>query len=110
METKKRDHPHSVNEVNPETGQPNLNPLGLANMLGNVWEWCEEIYHDKDRDFHRKEILSGARIMRGGTFRGGPDTVRCGRRVFVFPSNRGSTVGVRVVAGANPAVWKKVNI
>ena len=105
----KRDHPHSVNEVNPETGQPNLNPLGLANMLGNVWEWCEEIYHDKDRDFHRKEILSGARIMRGGTFRGGPDTVRCGRRVFAFPSNRGSTVGVRVVAGANPAVWKKLN-
>ncbi len=32
-----REHAHAVDEINPATGKENLNPLGLANMLGNVW-------------------------------------------------------------------------
>lgn len=100
-----REHPHAVDELNPRTQKENLNPLGIANILGNVWEWCDDIYSNYEASgdevetaqFHQKEMMSGEKVLRGGTFRGSKDTVRCGRRVFSHPGNRGSTVGFRLV-------------
>jgi formylglycine-generating enzyme required for sulfatase activity len=105
-----RDGPHTVDELNLLTQNENLNPLGIANILGNVWEWCDDIYSNYEgsdgmeiAEFHQKEMMSGEKVLRGGTFRGSKDTVRCGRRVFSHPSNRGSTVGFRLVCDKGAA-------
>lgn len=99
--------PHSVDEQNPFTQSENLNPLGIANILGNVWEWCDDAYSNpissdgtrQGPEFHREEMMSGEKVMRGGAFRGSADTLRCARRVFANPRTRGSTVGFRLVGG-----------
>lgn len=101
-----RSKPHDVSETDNQGRERNLNPLGLANMLGNIWEWTRTSYRDGayieqggSETRQPIQVVKGERTMRGGTFKGSPDSVRCGRRVPTNPSNRGSTVGFRLVRG-----------
>ena len=98
--------PHAVDELNPCSRTENLNPIGIANILGNVWEWCDDVYANpisadgacRGPQFHNEEMMSGEKVMRGGAFRGSADTLRCARRVFQNPRTRGSTIGFRLVS------------
>jgi formylglycine-generating enzyme required for sulfatase activity len=101
-----RSKPHHVSETDGQGRERNRNPLGLTNMLGNIWEWTRTSYRDgtyieQDGGETRRpiQVVKGERTMRGGTFKGSPDSVRCGRRVPANPTNRGSTVGFRLVRG-----------
>ena len=74
-------------------------------MHGNVWEWCEDIWHksyeDKPKDLNASGGAwttggSDSRVLRGGSWFGNPVGLRAARR-FRFDSElRSNYLGFRV--------------
>ncbi len=78
------------------------NPWGLHDMLGNVWEWCEDHYQDSydniplDGTPNTTSGSSGRRVLRGASWYGYPWDVRAGYRVGDVAGDRNSSTGLRV--------------
>jgi formylglycine-generating enzyme required for sulfatase activity len=70
------------------------NGLGIYDMSGNVWQWCEDIY---DSDAYKKQqrnspvVNSGGsqRVLRGGSWSRDATWVRCAFRGHWDPSSHG---------------------
>jgi formylglycine-generating enzyme required for sulfatase activity len=82
------------------TFQPN--PYGLYDMLGNVWEWVEDvfiadIYGRSDKKNPIYDSGGPFRVFRGGGWRNVPGGVRCAGRGYDGPSDRYSDVGFRLL-------------
>ena len=80
------------------------NPWGLYDMMGNVWEWCLDSWHDNydgaPTDGSAWEPETGAyRIIRGGAWNYvGPWHFRSACRVTENnPDRRNDTIGFRIV-------------
>ena len=78
------------------------NPFGLYDVLGNVWEWTQDCYQASydpsilaGRAFEPKGNCAG-RVLRGGSWSGGPDFVRSANRSGSFPGDRTLDLGFRV--------------
>jgi len=61
-------------------------PYGVADMSGNVWEWCSDEYRRYDR------------ILRGGSFLDERKLLRCAYRLGRRPESYDRSIGFRVVA------------
>jgi formylglycine-generating enzyme required for sulfatase activity len=70
-----------------QVGSYPANALGLHDMHGNVWEWCEEIYTDK---------TGSGRSGRSGSWSSIGRACRAANREWAGASNRLSSVGFRV--------------
>ncbi len=75
------------------------NKFGLADMLGNVHEWCLDEFDAKQPHEECYNGNPGARVLRGGSCYFYPSNVRCASRGSPTPSNSNSDFGFRVVAG-----------
>lgn len=75
------------------------NGFGLADMLGNVWEWCLDGYDPQGahEDCWTNDITR--RVLRGGSFGNVPGRVRCATRSWYAPTNTYAVYGFRVVLG-----------
>ena len=83
-------------------GQKRPNAWGLHDVHGNVWEWCQDFYADypagrvTDPEGAPSGLI-GARVFRGGCWRGGADFAASAHRGGRGPRFRDAVVGVRLV-------------
>lgn len=78
------------------------NPLGLYDMLGNVYEWCGDWFTDYDAapaiDPHGPKVGS-RRVERGGCWFSDARFVRAADRYAYGPAYRGDDLGFRLARG-----------
>lgn len=80
------------------------NRFGLVDMLGNVWEWVDDCFHDyaetpTDGSAFQEKVCE-KRVFRGGSYFSAPGYTRAAARDPQVGSLRADNVGFRVVQDA----------
>ena len=79
------------------------NRFGLYDMHGNIWEWCQDLWHDNYGDAPNDggawltQTNESFRVARGGSWINPPDYCRSAYRSRNAPDFRGNSLGFRVV-------------
>jgi formylglycine-generating enzyme required for sulfatase activity len=81
-------------ERNRDAEMDHRNPIGLVDILGNQWEWCEDRY----REVYSRTgpTQSTSRVLRGGAWYDSISNVRCSVRYNYRPTNLDNDTGFRV--------------
>ena len=82
------------------------NAFGLSDMHGNVWEWCQDHWHENyegaptDGSAWLTDNKEANRLLRGGSWYGVPRYCRSAYRNNDTPDDRNTDVGFRVSCSA----------
>ncbi len=83
------------------------NVFGLYDIHGNVWEWCQDWWHesyegapvDGSAWLVHEEDAEEKRVLRGGSWSNDPEGCRSAFRLRLAPGSADDGVGFRVVCG-----------
>jgi formylglycine-generating enzyme required for sulfatase activity/serine/threonine protein phosphatase PrpC len=83
-------------------GSFDSNPVGISDAHGNVAEWVQDCYTDSYADAPtdgsaRESGDCGERVIRGGSFRSAPASIRTQARDKLRPDRADITIGIRLV-------------
>jgi len=86
-------------------GRFRANSFDLHDMMGNVWEWCQDWYGDKYYSASGRNNPGGPdsgqyHVLRGGSWDIKPWNVRAASRDGFIPTNRNGYYGFRLVLPA----------
>jgi formylglycine-generating enzyme required for sulfatase activity len=92
---------NSKNKTHP-VGTKKPNELGLCDMSGNVWEWCQDKWHDNYRGAPSDGTTwesgdSSYRVLRGGSWDNNGQRCRSANRDFNIRDDRNNFIGFRLV-------------
>jgi len=90
---------NSGNQTHP-AGQKKPNEIGICDMSGNVWEWCEDWYlvYGTSQLNQESSTLGRLRVIRGGSWGGASSDCRIPNRANQDPAKRSNDTGFRIVA------------
>lgn len=79
-------------------------PYGCADMVGNVWEWCNDWFSDSEYKGRTSAPVLNPngpqqerrRVLRGGSFSYSQNFARCACRFKGYPDGRGTSISFRV--------------
>jgi formylglycine-generating enzyme required for sulfatase activity len=104
-------HPYGRGRKSRRLGRPShvgsylANPLGLCDMHGNVWEWCQDWFADyhnwSERQDPQGPPTGSGRVLRGGSWVNKSVYCRAASRVNHSPDYRFHVIGFRVVQSSS---------
>lgn len=102
---------YSVNSRTAVVGSKLPNRLGIYDLLGNIWEWCEDDFfanynnapNDGSAHTGGKERES-FKVRRGGSYKTGYLCLRSAFRGYSRPDLVSNDIGFRLVINGNPLI------